>query len=173
MIIALINMIGEMCMTDQKSLICQRIDRIINEINNYIDYLYITEDINTRNMILGQLRGKIQELHFIGNIMCTDDFKTNIPQNAVNKAPIGIPQNITDLSDITIEELAQYNGMNGNPAYVAVDGTVYDVTNAKNWKNGQHQSCTVAGVDLTSSMPKSPHGNSVLNGLPVVGTLTK
>lgn len=77
------------------------------------------------------------------------------------------------IKSFTLSDLKKYNGQNGNPAYVAVNGTVYDVTNAKRWKNGKHENGIVAGVDLTSSMPKSPHGNSVLNGLPVIGTLTK
>ena len=71
----------------------------------------------------------------------------------------------------TAEELKKYNGQNGNPAYVAVKGTVYDVTNAKKWKNGKHENGTVAGVDLTNSMSKSPHGESVLKDVPAVGQL--
>lgn len=71
----------------------------------------------------------------------------------------------------TADELKKYNGQNGNPAYVAVNGTVYDVTNAKRWKNGKHENGIVAGVDLTDSMAKSPHGDSVLKDLPVVGQL--
>ena len=29
----------------------------------------------------------------------------------------------------TEKELGKYDGQNGNPAYVAIDGVVYDVTN--------------------------------------------
>lgn len=71
----------------------------------------------------------------------------------------------------TLEDLKQYNGQNGNPAYVAVDGTVYDVTNANGWKDGKHQSGIVAGEDLTDALSGSPHGDSVLEDLPVIGTL--
>ncbi|MDT8715142.1 cytochrome B5 [Clostridium sp. 19966] len=71
----------------------------------------------------------------------------------------------------TAEELKKYNGENGNPAYVAVNGIVYDVTNARKWKNGKHENGVVAGVDLTNSIGQSPHGASVLKDLPVVGTL--
>lgn len=71
----------------------------------------------------------------------------------------------------TKEELSKYNGQNGNPAYVAVDGTVYDVTNVPQWKGGKHNGYE-AGKDLTDEIKnKSPHGVSKLNGLPVVGKL--
>jgi predicted heme/steroid binding protein len=71
----------------------------------------------------------------------------------------------------TTEDLAKYDGKNGNPAYVAVNGTVYDVSNAKGWKDGVHQSGITAGNDLTKEIESSPHGDSVLANLPVVGTL--
>jgi len=70
----------------------------------------------------------------------------------------------------TLDELKTYNGQNGNPAYVAVSGVVYDVTNSSKWKNGKHET-VVAGVDLTSAMPSSPHGSKVLSDLPIVGSL--
>lgn len=48
----------------------------------------------------------------------------------------------------TLDELAQYDGKNGNDAYVAVDGIVYDVTNAAKWQNGSHYGVQ-AGTDCT------------------------
>ena len=66
-------------------------------------------------------------------------------------------------------ELQKYDGQNGNPAYVAVNGNVYDVTNVKQWDKAVHQG-HVAGTDLTSVMNDSPHGASVLDGLTIVGT---
>ena len=38
----------------------------------------------------------------------------------------------------TREELAKFNGQNGQPAYVAISGTVYDVSNKAAWKGGKH-----------------------------------
>lgn len=71
----------------------------------------------------------------------------------------------------TLEELAQYNGKNGNPAYVAIDGVVYDVSNVPQWKDGEHNGMQ-AGNDLTEQINTlSPHGIKVLTKLPVVGTL--
>jgi predicted heme/steroid binding protein len=65
-------------------------------------------------------------------------------------------------------ELKKYDGQNGNPAYVAVDGIVYDVTNVKNWENGTHHGLS-AGQDLTQAIKSAPHGTSVLKNLPIIG----
>lgn len=70
----------------------------------------------------------------------------------------------------TLEELKKYNGQNGNPAYIAVDGTVYDVTNVKQWKNGNHQGY-IAGEDLSDAINSSPHGKDVLINIPIVGKM--
>jgi predicted heme/steroid binding protein len=75
------------------------------------------------------------------------------------------------LSQFTIEQLAKFNGKNGNPAYVAVDSVVYDVTKVKAWKNGEHKRGLKAGNDLSQQILKSPHGKKVLKNLPVVGRL--
>lgn len=71
----------------------------------------------------------------------------------------------------TEEELSQYNGKDGNPAYVAVDGVVYDFTELELWVNGEHNGFE-AGQDLTEEIKDiSPHGLSVLDRATVVGTL--
>lgn len=70
----------------------------------------------------------------------------------------------------TLDELKTFDGLNGNPAYVAVNGNVYDVTNAKGWSNGAHQT-HLAGQDLSSVIASAPHGTSILEGLTIVGTL--
>lgn len=73
--------------------------------------------------------------------------------------------------ELTLDQLKQYDGKNGNPAYVAVDGIIYDVTNVKAWKNGEHNGYS-AGNDLTDIIKnKSPHGVKNLEGLPIVGKL--
>ncbi len=77
----------------------------------------------------------------------------------------------SDLLELTLEELKQYDGKNGNRAYVAVDGVIYDVTDLAKWKNGEHNGYS-AGQDLTDIIKnKSPHGVKKLEGVPVVGTL--
>lgn len=71
----------------------------------------------------------------------------------------------------TLEELAQFNGEGGQPAYVAVNGIVYDVTNVAPWKGGTHFRLK-AGNDLTSSFQGCHSGNlSQLKNVPIVGSL--
>ena len=73
--------------------------------------------------------------------------------------------------ELTLDQLKQYDGKNGNPAYVAVDGVIYDVTNVPQWAGGVHNGYS-AGNDLTDIIKnKSPHGVKQLNGVPVVGKL--
>jgi predicted heme/steroid binding protein len=70
----------------------------------------------------------------------------------------------------TIEELSQYNGKNGKPVYVAVDGIVYDLSNVKPWASGMHFD-VVAGKDLTVEF-NSHHGiKKVLKNKQKVGIL--
>ena len=74
------------------------------------------------------------------------------------------------MADLTKTELAKYDGQNGQPAYVAIDGTIYDVSNVGPWQGGKHHG-NVAGQDLSQAILKSPHLKSVLPKLPVIGKL--
>lgn len=68
----------------------------------------------------------------------------------------------------TKAELAKYNGVDGAPKYVAIDHTVYDLTNVPAWSGDNHHG-NVAGQDLTEVIGNSPHKKTVLAALPVVG----
>lgn len=72
----------------------------------------------------------------------------------------------------TTDELKSFDGQDGRRAYVAVDGTVYDMTDVPAWKGGQHHG-NVAGHNLSAAILKSPHGKGVLTKLPVVGRLAE
>ena len=37
-----------------------------------------------------------------------------------------------EMLQLTTEELSEFDGQNGNESYIAVDGTIYDVTNSAN-----------------------------------------
>ena len=72
---------------------------------------------------------------------------------------------------ITSKELAENDGKNGNPAYVAFKGKVYDVSTSAFWMDGDHLGAHQAGKDLTSEMELAPHTEEVLNRAVLVGTL--
>lgn len=65
----------------------------------------------------------------------------------------------------TAKELAAFDGKNGNKAYIAVNGTVYDVTAL--FSNGSHHGIQ-AGQDVTAAF-KGQHNAATLKSIPVVG----
>lgn len=72
--------------------------------------------------------------------------------------------------EFTLEELLQYDGMNGRPAYVAVEGIVYDISNEEKWAGGTHFGLT-AGKDYTKEFSTCHGNNKILSKLPRVGIL--
>ena len=70
------------------------------------------------------------------------------------------------------EELSHFDGREGRPAYIAYNGTVFDVTASKLWKGGSHLKKHNAGNDLTELLKTAPHGEEKVLAMPVVGTLT-
>jgi predicted heme/steroid binding protein len=74
---------------------------------------------------------------------------------------------------ITIEDLQKFNGQNGNPAYIAYKGNVYDVTDSSFWLGGDHLGAHQAGKDLTAELDLAPHGPENLDRVKLVGSLVQ
>ena len=75
---------------------------------------------------------------------------------------------------LTSEELRYFDGQDGRPSYVAVDGIIYNLTQSRLWRGGVHdpsEGQAKAGEDLSEVIKKSPHGKMILQGFPVVGSL--
>lgn len=72
---------------------------------------------------------------------------------------------------MNLTELASYDGRDGRRAYIAVNGTIYDVTTSPRWQNGLHPPDHQAGQDLTEELAKAPHVRSVIERFPVVGAI--
>jgi predicted heme/steroid binding protein len=71
----------------------------------------------------------------------------------------------------TREELSQYNGSGGKPAYVAVNGIVYDASIEITWGGGTHFGL-YSGRDLSEEFNGCHRGMlQVLRNLPKVGVL--
>lgn len=73
----------------------------------------------------------------------------------------------------TEAELAEYNGENGKPVYIAHEGKIYDVSDSKLWKTGLHMKRHKSGQDLTMDIQAAPHEPDVLERFQQVGELVK
>lgn len=74
---------------------------------------------------------------------------------------------------MTRDELSQYDGRDGRAAYVAVSGTIYDVSESTYWRDGSHEDQHQAGHDLTEKLRSAPHVRTVVERFPVVDRLTE
>lgn len=75
------------------------------------------------------------------------------------------------MQKFTRQELAQYDGQNGAPAYIAYQGRVYDVSHSFLWQQGRHQVTHRAGQDFTGGLAQAPHSADLLERFAVVGVL--
>ena len=81
-----------------------------------------------------------------------------------------IEKNREMAKEFTITELAKYDGKSGNPAYVAVDGVVYDVSVSPAWGGGTHFGL-FSGKELTTEFKSCHSMMDLLNKLPKVGVI--
>lgn len=75
------------------------------------------------------------------------------------------------MKEFTLKMLAENNGENGKPIYIAHKGKVYDVSESRLWRNGNHMKRHKAGNDLTTDIQAAPHEPDVLERYPQVGVL--
>jgi len=94
------------------------------------------------------------------NTATTSDENSDNTSNSANNTTPATPA-------FTVAELAKYDGKNGSPAYVAVDGNVYDLTSV--FRSGKHYS-HFAGKELTNAF-YSYHAKTILARYPIVGKL--
>jgi predicted heme/steroid binding protein/uncharacterized membrane protein len=75
------------------------------------------------------------------------------------------------IPEFTLEELQEFRGTAGQPAYIVHEGRVIDVSASERWPAGHHMGTHQAGHDLTDEIKAAPHGPEVLERFPQVGTL--
>jgi len=172
---------------------------LFSEIQYLIRLLYVTQDPYMKNLTLNQLWNKVDQLQFLTQLegsACphtsaispeVKTMPTALPMSAMPAQPQlpasasvpsqGMPQTQTTPSSqnpqqsFTREQLAQFDGRNGRPAYVAVKGIVYDVTNNAAWSAASHFGLS-AGKDLTQEFASCHAGEQwILSTLTPVGRL--
>ncbi|MFZ3072757.1 MAG: cytochrome b5 domain-containing protein [Thermodesulfobacteriota bacterium] len=75
------------------------------------------------------------------------------------------------MKKFTVSELKKFDGATpGKPIYFAFKGKVYDATNSPLFADGMHFEHP-AGCDLTEYVEESPHGEEVMEELPLIGDL--
>lgn len=155
----------------------KHIDRVLAEINHDINLLYVIPCVYSRNLILNHLRDRVSMLESSVNAMNQTVPLTSqsLPAQTAVTLPADPPAPLQQpgqgaLGTFTFQELSKYDGKGGNPAYVAVNGNVYDVTNNAAWAAATHFGLT-AGKDLTDEFASCHAGQSILNKLKVVGKL--
>lgn len=154
------------------------------EIQFLIRLLYSSQDTYSYQITLNQLWNKVVHLHSLYSILYSQMMATTPQQLPLPPTPTWqvdqqstnpmYPQGTTappTERNFTREELSLYTGMNGNPAYVAVNGVVYDVTNNAAWSAASHFGL-LAGRDLTQQFASCHAGeNWILETLVPVGRL--
>ena len=141
---------------NDREIFISMINNNLNEMSDTVDCLYTTSNSCVKNKLLNHLRRNMSNIAML-------------TQGLRNDASMNSPQPSADRL-FTLEELSSYNGRNGNPAYVAVNGVVYDVTNIAAWGGATHFGLT-AGTDVTSRFASCHAGQPILSKLKVVGKM--
>lgn len=79
---------------------------------------------------------------------------------------------MNELAEYSKFQLALRNGQDRPEIWIAYRGFIYDVSESRLWKRGQHYEHW-AGQDLTTELKDAPHTESVFEKFNVVGILKK
>lgn len=73
------------------------------------------------------------------------------------------------MGTVSGDDIKKSDGADGRPAYVEVDGKVYDVSKSALWSGGAHMGKHHAGGDLSEDIKAAPHSKEVLERVTFVG----
>ncbi len=73
--------------------------------------------------------------------------------------------------DLTLEEISQFDGQEGRPAYIGFQGLIYNVSESRFWKEGLHMGRHRAGEDLTELLKQAPHDEEKVHAMKLVGKI--
>jgi len=129
----------------------------LNDMIEAIDCLYMTANAPVKNALLTRMQKDVANIAMMVQGL-QDETVSESPQPGAARI-------------FTAAELAGYNGRDGSPAYVAVSGVVYDVTNVAAWGGATHFGLT-AGTDASSQFASCHAGQPILSKLKVVGKMS-
>lgn len=72
-------------------------------------------------------------------------------ESYLNEGKINNFNRMNDFVNIKRENLKNFDGTEGMPAYIAVNGIVYDISESEEWKHGRYLGVK-AGVDLSEKL---------------------
>ncbi len=161
-----------------------QMNTLITQARHDLYTLRMTTDETIKQLLIQRLWDTLSSIHFLNELLANQASMTMpmyqhpnglIPNMVQTQIPPITPTPespmVANAIQLTIEELAQYDGKNGRAAYVAVDGIVYDVTNNRAWAAATHFGLT-AGRDYTAEFASCHAGQqSLLATVPVVGRL--
>ncbi len=75
-----------------------------------------------------------------------------------------------ELPQYTRSQLALRNGQDKPEIWVAYKGVIFDVSESRLWRRGQHYEHW-AGQDLTDELPDAPHTDEVFERFKAIGKL--
>ena len=77
---------------------------------------------------------------------------------------------MNELPEYSKFQLALRNGQDKPQIWIAYEGMIYDVSESRLWKRGQHYEHW-AGQDLTQELKDAPHTRSVFEKFKIIGIL--
>lgn len=138
----------------------EKLKLIINNIYDVVSLLEQPVNMTTKHMLVYRLEEQFSRLSRLFNQVLLSTQTRAKGVQAVTAQGFAINRS----------ELSKYNGKSGNPAYVAVNGVVYDVTNNAAWAAASHFGLS-AGRELTGAHASCHVNQDVLSKLKVVGRL--
>ncbi|MGI8383478.1 cytochrome b5 domain-containing protein [Robertmurraya sp. P23] len=166
-------------------MIRMQINYLVTQARHDIYTLSTLSDTSMKPQIFQRLWDALSTIHFLSEWLANQAKNSDhilpsqpsmpVPSGNLNHSQIpplpNPPISQSNQRTFTVGELATFTGKNGRPAYVAVNGIVYDVTNNRAWAAATHFGL-IAGKDYTQEFASCHAGQqSILATLPVVGRL--
>ncbi|UOE57652.1 cytochrome b5 domain-containing protein [Cytobacillus oceanisediminis] len=160
----------------------QQVNSLISQAKHDIYTISVTSDPTAKQLRLQRLWDALTSIQFLNELLASHAISSisassngpaqpTMPASQPLPAPAAYPELTLPNQTFTIQELSNYDGKNGRPAYVAVGGVVYDVTNNRAWAAATHFGL-VSGKDYTQEFASCHAGQkSILATLPVIGRL--